>query len=293
MSENYGKEESFVERYGKDFLAGTIAGMAQTVAGQPFDTVKVRLQVSSHSKFKGPLDCLVKTVKGEGFFGLYKGMSTPLAFAGMFTAVELATWGYFKKVLFSVKGLKEGEVLSIGDTIIAGMLTGLVTPFIYTPTEIIKINLQAQEGKKLFDGPFDALKKIVRRYGVRGMFRGNVSCMMREVPANFGYFGTYETLKRILPKEHPQASLPLSYTIFAGSCAGVMNWLVSLPQDVIKSRLALNDDNFNTFSKVFKDILHKEGLPGFFRGLSPALLRAIPASGITFFVYESVTRYLD
>lgn len=37
----------------------------------PLDTIKVRLQTSSDG-FKGPLDCLIKTVKFEGFSALYK-----------------------------------------------------------------------------------------------------------------------------------------------------------------------------------------------------------------------------
>jgi len=46
--------------------------------GHPFDTVKVRLQTTSQSQFKGPLDCLLQTVRNEGVRGLYKGASPPL-----------------------------------------------------------------------------------------------------------------------------------------------------------------------------------------------------------------------
>ena len=48
----------------KDLTAGTIGGCSGIVAGQPLDTVKVRLQ--STNSFTGPLDCLVKTVRNEG-----------------------------------------------------------------------------------------------------------------------------------------------------------------------------------------------------------------------------------
>jgi solute carrier family 25 carnitine/acylcarnitine transporter 20/29 len=46
--------------------------------GHPFDTVKVRLQTTDKSHFRGPLDCLLQTVRKEGFAGLYKGASPPL-----------------------------------------------------------------------------------------------------------------------------------------------------------------------------------------------------------------------
>lgn len=46
--------------------------------GHPFDTVKVRLQTTDTSQFKGPLDCLLQTVRKEGVTGLYKGATPPL-----------------------------------------------------------------------------------------------------------------------------------------------------------------------------------------------------------------------
>lgn len=43
-----------------------------------FDTIKVRLQTSPPERFKGPLDCLLSTVRNEGFRGVYKGATPPL-----------------------------------------------------------------------------------------------------------------------------------------------------------------------------------------------------------------------
>jgi solute carrier family 25 carnitine/acylcarnitine transporter 20/29 len=43
-----------------------------------FDTVKVRLQTSKEGHFKGPLDCVLQTVRKEGVSGLYKGATPPL-----------------------------------------------------------------------------------------------------------------------------------------------------------------------------------------------------------------------
>lgn len=43
-----------------------------------FDTIKVRLQTSEKVQFKGPLDCLLQTLRHEGVRGLYKGATPPL-----------------------------------------------------------------------------------------------------------------------------------------------------------------------------------------------------------------------
>jgi solute carrier family 25 (mitochondrial carnitine/acylcarnitine transporter), member 20/29 len=50
-------------------------GMA---VGHPFDTIKVRLQTSPKSRFKGPLDCVLQTLRKEGVRGVYKGATPPL-----------------------------------------------------------------------------------------------------------------------------------------------------------------------------------------------------------------------
>ena len=43
------------------------------------DTIKTRLQIEGPSgRFLGPMDCFRKTIKNEGFLGLYKGQATVL-----------------------------------------------------------------------------------------------------------------------------------------------------------------------------------------------------------------------
>jgi len=51
---------------------------ALLAVGHPFDTIKVRLQTSDNAQFKGPLDCVLQTVRKEGLAGLYKGATPPL-----------------------------------------------------------------------------------------------------------------------------------------------------------------------------------------------------------------------
>ena len=69
-------QQSFLERTIKNSLAGTTAGVAVTLVGHPFDTLKVRLQTQpiQNPVYSGLTDCFVKTLKWEGFGGLYKGV---------------------------------------------------------------------------------------------------------------------------------------------------------------------------------------------------------------------------
>ena len=55
-------------------LAGGFAGFTSVMANTPVDVIKTKMQgLESSLKYKGSIDCLVKTVKNEGLLGLYKG----------------------------------------------------------------------------------------------------------------------------------------------------------------------------------------------------------------------------
>lgn len=56
-----------------------------------------------------------------------------------------------------------------------------------------------------------------------------------DVPASGMYFMTYECIQRWLTPEN--GKLGLVSTIFAGGMAGIANWIVGMPPDVLKSRL--------------------------------------------------------
>ena len=55
------------------------------------------------------------------------------------------------------------------------------------------------------------------------------------MPASGMYFMTYEGLQRLMTPEG--GKLGLVSTIFAGGFAGIANWIVGMPADVLKSRL--------------------------------------------------------
>src|SRR5947207_8870693 len=52
------------------FIAGTISGTTKCLVGHPFDTIKTRMQ--TNAAFRGPWECLTRTLKLEGVRGLYK-----------------------------------------------------------------------------------------------------------------------------------------------------------------------------------------------------------------------------
>jgi solute carrier family 25 carnitine/acylcarnitine transporter 20/29 len=73
-----------------------------------------------------------------------------------------------------------------------------------------------------------------------------------------------------------------------GGLAGEALWLWSYPLDVVKSKMQSDgfggNQKFSSMSDCFKQTFRREGLGGFWKGIGPTLLRAMPVSAGTFAV---------
>lgn len=69
INNNIVKDQSF----GLHFLSSSAAGLAVAICMNPGDVVLTRVYNQKGNMYKGPIDCLVKTVKAEGIMALYKG----------------------------------------------------------------------------------------------------------------------------------------------------------------------------------------------------------------------------
>lgn len=57
-----------------------------------------------------------------------------------------------------------------------------------------------------------------------------------DVPASGAYFFAYEIVMRKASEKSGRDQVSLWWSIFAGGCAGIANWVVGMPADVLKSR---------------------------------------------------------
>eukprot|EP01135_Chromosphaera_perkinsii_P003085 Nk52_evm32s234 gene=Nk52_evmTU32s234 len=58
---------------GLHFASSMLAGLITTAVTTPPDTIKTRVMADGHAKYKGAIDCLMKTVRREGVVSLWKG----------------------------------------------------------------------------------------------------------------------------------------------------------------------------------------------------------------------------
>jgi len=281
----------------KEFVAGGFGGMCCVASGHPLDTIKVRLQTQSKSNpmYKGTWDCAMKTVKAEGFKGLYKGMAAPLMGVTPMFAVCFFGFGMGKRLQ---QKTPEQELNAV-QLFNAGCLAGVFTTAIMAPGERIKCLLQVQQagtgaaGAPTYKGPVDVVKQLYKAGGLRSIFKGSCATLLRDVPASGMYFMSYDLLKKSMAVEGEGLS-PLK-TLTAGGLAGMANWTVAIAPDVLKSRLQTAPEGTypNGVRSVFAEIMRTEGPRALFRGLAPVMIRAFPANAATFLGFEMALKGLD
>lgn len=290
----------------KDFIAGTAAGVTICLVGHPFDTVKVRLQTQPLGKqrlFTGGLDCVRQTVQKEGVRALYKGLGSPLSTVPIINAVVFASYEHGKR-LVRYDPEFSNETWKI---VLAGTYCGFVNSFIIGPVDLVKARLQVQydtdSSKSRYRGSWDATRKIVRSSGMRGLFKGMVPTILREVPAYTAQFTVYEFVKAfLLQRANPEVGLSTAAQLTAGGCAGIAAWIFSYPQDVVKVQIQVRHESQKQyrhrffdggFTDCWQDIVRRESWRGLWKGLSPCLIRAFLANGAGFLAYEKAVKYLN
>ncbi|KIM31398.1 hypothetical protein M408DRAFT_258752 [Serendipita vermifera MAFF 305830] len=291
----------------KDLTAGTAGGILQVLVGQPFDIVKVRMQTAPAGTYTGMLQCAGGILKNEGPLAFYKGTLTPLLGVGACVSIQFGALEYMKRV-FTTQNLKarkgglDGKTLDPFQLLVAGASAGIANSVVSGPVEHIRIRLQTQSAKNpLYNGPFDAMKKIWAEKGLSGLYKGQVATLWREGPGYASYFLAYELLmqREMAAKGIRREQIAASHTILYGAIAGYALWFTIYPADVIKSRMQTDGftpatgQKYSSTLDCVRKVIANEGIAGFRRGLVPTLIRSPFANGATFVGFEMAMRALN
>ncbi|KAM4018357.1 solute carrier family 25 member 45 isoform 2-T6 [Anomaloglossus baeobatrachus] len=261
------------------------------------DGFQVRLQ--TQSRYRGILDCILKTYKKETILGFFKGMSFPVASVAVSNSLM---FGSYSNALLYINGTKCKDWKNppkYYHVYLAGSFAGLVQVYFTAPVDLIKVRLQNQTEsfKQLkpdivqarYRGPFHCAVCIFKEEGIRGLYRGTNALIVRDVPTLGLYFLAYEVICKWMTRD---GEIPDSWTmLFAGGCAGTIGWAAANPMDVIKSRLQMDGMQGVQYRGILDCIctsIKQEGLRVLCKGLTANSLRAFPVNAVTFLSYEKL-----
>lgn len=149
-------------------------------------------------------------------------------------------------------------------------------------------------------------KKMWRQNGFVSFYRGLPMGLVGIFPYAAIDLGTFEFLKRKLAikssirrgcHEEDAQPGPLA-TALIGGFSGALGASLVYPLNLLRTRLqsqgtVLHPRTYTGIVDVTRQTLKGEGVRGLFKGLTPNLLKVVPAVSITYVVYESSKKALN
>ncbi|KAK2494020.1 hypothetical protein MC885_001038 [Smutsia gigantea] len=294
-------------------INGGIAGLIGVTCVFPIDLAKTRLQNQQNGQrmYTSMSDCLLKTIRSEGYFGMYRGAAVNLTLVTPEKAIKLAANDFFRYQLS-----KDGQKLTLFKEMLAGCGAGTCQVIVTTPMEMLKIQLQdagrIAAQKKILAAqtqlpaqgdtrpPVEApsaprptatqlTRDLLRSRGIAGLYKGLGATLLRDVPFSIVYFPLFANLNQLGQPASGEKS-PFYVSFLAGCVAGSAAAVAVNPCDVVKTRLqslqrGLNEDTYSGFLDCARKILRHEGPSAFLKGAYCRALVIAPLFGIAQVVY--------
>ncbi|XP_018924154.2 mitochondrial glutamate carrier 1-like [Cyprinus carpio] len=285
-------------------INGGVAGLIGVTCVFPIDLAKTRLQNQQNGcrLYTSMSDCLMKTIRSEGYFGMYRGAAVNLTLVTPEKAIKLAANDFFRFHLS-----KDGQKLTLAREMLAGCGAGTCQVIVTTPMEMLKIQLQdagrIAAQRKLMPqavtpgGPVELksptamqlTRQLLKEKGIAGLYKGLGATLLRDVPFSVIYFPLFANLNN-LGKRGADGPAPFYVSFISGCIAGSTAAVAVNPVDVIKTRLQSltrgskhKTYRSTTYSK--RKILRHEGPTAFLKGAYCRALVIAPLFGIAQVVY--------
>lgn len=290
-----------------NLAAGGMAGLCVVIVGYPFDLLKTRLQTAHQAVGQTTrlLPEIQRIWRSTGWRGFYQGATAPILAVTPIFAVNF--YGYELGKRLYDRLFRDGispQVYSARKCAFGATFSALQTALIVIPADRIKVYMQLPRFATTQGKHHNALMvgyQLWRDGGIKALFRGSISTLTRDVPGLVTFFTSYDYFKRLLvpPSRMNRTIESVSGIVLAGGLAGTVSWMVSLPSDVLKSRVQaaqkgdpIDRSRFPTL-RVLIDLLRNEGPWALYRGVVPVLLRAFPANAACFLGFEFTKNGLE
>ena len=300
-----------------DLWAGWIAGAASVLAVQPVDTTLTRMQATRLAPgVDGSARAALRVVLAEGGArALWRGAAPMTAVIPAQNALLFAGYGVGERWASrrdkDSGGNPDGSSReSLLPVFCGGVVGGVLQSFVVSPFELVKIRQQAAGGAVTL-----AVSTLAGNLGRVGLCtRGLGATLLRDGVPHGVWFAAYEWSKRRMVQasrdddddeattsRRTDAAVPLC----AGAFAAAVAWGVGYPADLVKTRVQAHAARSAAAGMMMRApglaetcaaMLRESGgdvLRAFYRGFDLKLLRAVPASAVSFFAYEEARRWLE
>jgi solute carrier family 25 uncoupling protein 8/9 len=212
-----------------------------------FDTAKVRLQIQNApaataapvttaspavgaaaqvaaqpQRYKGLIDCLSRIVREEGVTAPWRGVSAGIQRQCAFAPIRIGLYEPVRAIYMGKDFVGQPTVLQ---KIAAGLTTSAIGITVASPTDVVKVRLQA-EGRlppgvpRRYAGALDAYSKIVKQEGILGLWTGYGPNLARNCVVNATELVAYDQTKTVC------SFIVFLSIVTSSDCNGCMVWTV-------------------------------------------------------------------
>ncbi|RAQ99628.1 mitochondrial carrier [Stemphylium lycopersici] len=290
------------------FVAGGIAGIVSRTSTAPLDRLKVYLiaqtSVAEEAVVAAKHGNIVKAAMNAwrplatATKELWQAGGMRSLYAGNGLNVVKAA----KRVFAKIEGHNDPAIIHSWSKFVAGGLAGMVSQFAVYPIDTLKFRMQCEtvsgglHGNRLI---WATAKKMWNAGGVSAYYRGLPMGIVGIFPYAALDLGTFEYLKRYVARRnakrlgcHEQDAEPGGFmTAAIGGFSGAFGASAVYPLNLLRTRLqsqgtVLHPRTYTGIVDVTKQTIAGEGVRGLFKGLTPNLLKVVPAVSITYVVYD-------
>ncbi|CAI5720298.1 unnamed protein product [Peronospora destructor] len=327
----------------ESIVAGVVSGCVTRSCTSPLDVLKIVIQVNgpaaasvsstpstlmtarSIASQASASSAIARTVRElyalDGVRAFWRGNSAGCCRLGPYAGLKF----YLFDSLQTRFAAKEGHELSTLQRALCGAVAGLIATMGTYPLEVVRTRMIAQTtapvaARSEIRGVLQGLQLILKREGLRGLYRGGWSGVVGAIPFEGVQFGCYEYMKlTAIHHQWPAYRWPegktemdgLDYFV-CGSIAGAIAQTVAYPFDTVKKRLQSQQKHVNV-SKTgslsaevgsastlyyrgmvdcFRKVIRDEGPLALYRGTSANLARIMPYAALMFSTYETTKKTL-
>ncbi|XP_052262090.1 solute carrier family 25 member 16-like isoform X2 [Dreissena polymorpha] len=242
----------------------------------------------------------------EGIPGLYKGNYFQMIRIMPYGAVMYASYDLFKSYLQQFTHHVHPNFVHLTSGSLAGMTAVVLT----YPLDVMRARIAFQlKGHHIYHGGMiDTVRTISQQEGIQALYRGMFTSLLGMAPYGGLSFWAFERSKTLLLARFPQVfgsphkdiqqglSLSVPAKLMCGAMAGAVAQTVVYPLDVARRKLQLSTMlcephkyEGKSLWQILKTVHQDHGwVKGLFRGITVNYWRGIPATAISFTVFESM-----
>jgi hypothetical protein len=169
----------------------------------------------------------------------------------------------------------------IDNSLFAGIFSGGIQVIFGQPFDLIKTRIQSNPiNNKTYS---NIIKKIYFNEGFLGFYKGVRAPLISNCIINGVMFHSNHYINKYILKNN-------NNHFYSGAISGFISSFVISPFELVKNRIQVENNYNKKYSTVIKEIYKKKIL---WKGLTPTILREIPACSIYFGTYNYLKKYLD